>query len=60
MTLLIIFAIIVFAICLYANRKSESYENIQKEIANKTFNNGQSDESVLDNAVGFLVKGEAG
>ena len=59
MTLLIIFAIIVFAICLYANRKSESYENIQKEIANKIFNNGQSDESVLDNAVGFLVKGEA-
>lgn len=59
MTLLIIFAIIVFAICLYGIRKNESYENIQKEIANKTFNNGQSDESVLNNAVGFLVKGEA-
>ena len=39
MTLLIIFAIIVLAICLYGSRKNESYEQIQKRLAEEKYAN---------------------
>ena len=41
MTLLIIFAIIVFAICLYGSRKNESIEQIQKRLAEEKYANDQ-------------------
>lgn len=41
MTLLIIFGIIVFAICLYGSRKNESYEQIQKRLAEEKYANDQ-------------------
>ena len=41
MTLLIIFAIIVFAICLYVSRKNESIEQIQKRLAEEKYANDQ-------------------
>ena len=41
MTLLIIFAFIVFAICLYGSRKNESYEQIQKRLAEEKYANDQ-------------------
>lgn len=41
MTLLIIFAIIVIAICLYGSRKNESYEQIQKRLAEEKYANDQ-------------------
>lgn len=41
MTLLIIFAIIVFSICLYGSRKNESYEQIQKRLAEEKYANNQ-------------------
>ena len=55
MTILIIVAIIVFVIILYVSHKSESHEVVQKELAAKYV----SDDEVLTNAVGFLVKSEA-
>lgn len=47
MTLLIIFAIIVFAICLYGSRKNESYEQIQKRLAEEKFANDQKVDNLL-------------
>ncbi len=47
MTLLIIFAIIVFAICLYGNRKNESYEQIQKRLAEEKYANDQKVDNLL-------------
>ena len=55
MTILIIVTIIVFVIILYVSHKSESHEVVQKELAAKYV----SDDEVLTNAVGFLVKSEA-
>ncbi len=47
MTLLIIFAIIVFAICLYGSRKNESYEQIQKRLAEEKYANDQKVDNLL-------------
>jgi hypothetical protein len=47
MTLLIIFAIIVFAICLYVSRKNESYEQIQKRLAEEKYANDQKEDNLL-------------
>jgi hypothetical protein len=47
MTLLIIFAIIVFAICLYGSRKNESYEQIQKRLAEEKYANNQKVDNLL-------------
>ena len=47
MTLLIIFAIIVFAICLYGSRKNESYEQIQKRLAEEKYANEQKVDNLL-------------
>ena len=55
MTIFIIVAIIVFVIILYVGHKSESHEEVQKELAAKYV----SDNEVLTNAVGFLAKSEA-
>ena len=55
MTILIIVTIIVFVIILYVGHKSESHEEVQKELSAKY----ASDDEVLTNAVGFLVKSEA-
>lgn len=55
MTIFIIVAIIVFVIILYVSHKSESHEEVQKELAAKYF----SDNEVLTNAVCFLAKSEA-
>ena len=55
MTIFIIVAIIVFVIIFYVSHKSESHEEVQKELAAKYF----SDNEVLTNAVGFLAKSEA-
>ena len=49
MTLLIIFAIIVFAICLYGSRKNESYEQIQKRLAEEKYANDQKVDNLLVN-----------
>lgn len=57
MTIVFIIVIVVLVICLYASHKSESNEDIQKDVAAK--NDGKSDEELLMDAVGFLVKGEA-
>lgn len=55
MTIFIIVAIIVFVIILYVSHKSESHEEVQKELSAKYV----SDNEVLTNAVGFLAKSEA-
>ena len=55
MTIFIIVAIIVFVIILYVGHKSESHEEVQKELSAKYV----SDDKVLTNAVGFLAKSEA-
>lgn len=55
MTIFIIVAIIVFVIILYVGHKSESHEEVQKELSAKYV----SDNEVLTNAVGFLAKSEA-
>ena len=55
MTIFIIVAIIVFVIIIYVSHKSESHEEVQKELAAKYV----SDNEVLTNAVGFLTKSEA-
>lgn len=55
MTIFIIVAIIVFVIILYVGHKSESHEEVQKELSAKYI----SDDEVLTNAVGFLTKSEA-
>ena len=47
MTLLIIFAIIVIAICLYGSRKNESYEQIQKRLAEEKYANDQKADNLL-------------
>ena len=47
MTLLIIFAIIVFAICLYVSRKNESIEQIQKRLAEEKYANDQKADTLL-------------
>ena len=47
MTLLIIFAIIVFAICLYVSRKNESIEQIQKRLAEEKYANDQKADNLL-------------
>lgn len=47
MTLLIIFAIIVFAICLYGSRKNESYKQIQKRLAEEKYANNQKVDNLL-------------
>ena len=47
MTLLIIFAIIVFAVCLYGSRKNESYEQIQKRLAEEKYANDQKVDNLL-------------
>lgn len=47
MTLLIIFAIIVFAICLYGSRKNESIEQIQKRLAEEKYANDQKVDNLL-------------
>ena len=47
MTLLIIFAIIVFAICLYGSRKNESIEQIQKRLAEEKYANDQKADNLL-------------
>lgn len=57
MTIVFIIVIVVLVICLYASHKSESNEDIQKDVVAK--NDGKSDEELLRDAVGFLVKGEA-
>ena len=57
MTIVFIIVIVVLVICLYASHKSESEENIQKDVAAK--NDGKSDEELLKDAAGFLVKAEA-
>lgn len=57
MTIVFIIVIVVLVICLYASHKSESEENIQKDVAVK--NDGKSDEELLRDAAGFLVKAEA-
>ena len=48
MTLLIIFAIIVFAICLYGSRKNESIEQIQKRLAKEKYANDQKVDNLQD------------
>lgn len=55
MTIFIIVAIVVFVIILYVGHKSESHEEVQKELSAKYV----SDNDVLTNAVGFLAKSEA-
>ena len=57
MTIVFIIVIVVLVVCLYASHKSESYEDIQKDVAAK--NDGKSDEELLRDAAGFLVKAEA-
>ena len=57
MTIVFIIVIVMLVICLYASHKSESEENIQKDVAVR--NDGKSDEELLRDAAGFLVKGEA-
>ena len=57
MTIVFIIVIVVLVICLYASHKSESEENIQKDVAVR--NDGKSDEELLRDAAGFLVKAEA-
>ena len=57
MTIVFIIVIVVLVICLYASHKSESEENIQKDVAVK--NDGKSDEELMRDAAGFLVKAEA-
>lgn len=47
MTLLIIFAIIVVAICLYGSHKNESYEQIQKRLAEEKHANDQKADNLL-------------
>lgn len=46
MTLLIIFAIIVFFICLYGSRKNESIEQIQKRLAEEKYANDQKVDNI--------------
>ena len=48
MTLLIIFAIIVLAICLYGSHKNESYEQIQKRLAEEKHANDQKVDNLLE------------
>jgi hypothetical protein len=55
MTIFIVIAIVVFVIILYVSHKSESHEEVQKELSAKYV----SDDEVLTNAVGFLAKSEA-
>lgn len=55
MTVLIVITIVVFVIILYVGHKSESHEEVQKELSAKYV----SDNEVLTNAVGFLAKSEA-
>lgn len=55
MTIFIVIAIVVFVIILYVSHKSESHEEVQKELSAKYV----SDNEVLTNAVGFLAKSEA-
>ena len=55
MTVLIVITIVVFVIIFYASHKSESHEEVQKELSAKY----ASDNEVLTNAVGFLAKSEA-
>jgi hypothetical protein len=47
MALLIIFAVIVLAICLYGSRKNESYEQIQKRLAEEKYANDQKADNLL-------------
>lgn len=47
MALLIIFAIIVLAICLYGSRKNESIEQIQKRLAEEKYANDQKVDNLL-------------
>ena len=47
MTLLVIFAIIVLSVCLYVSHKNESYEQIQKRLAEEKHANDQKVDNLL-------------